>query len=94
MLVCVSYSLISSRPNSPPGWSQRIRDTESTLEFSAQGFKPDMNQKPDFSSQNFLEQHIQDTLAFYETRVYDDVGHFLNTSATMARHTTRILAIG
>lgn len=53
-----------------------------------------MNQKPDFSSQNFLELHIQDTLAFYETRDYDDVGHFLNTSATMAKYTTRLLAIG
>ena len=35
-----------------------------------------MNQKPDFSSQSFLEQHIRDTLAFYEPRVYDKNGGF------------------
>jgi mannose/cellobiose epimerase-like protein (N-acyl-D-glucosamine 2-epimerase family) len=35
-----------------------------------------LNQKPDFTSQSFLEQHIRDTLAFYEPRVYDKSGGF------------------
>ena len=35
-----------------------------------------MIQKPDFTSRKFLEQHIRDTLAFYEPRVYDRTGGF------------------
>jgi len=35
-----------------------------------------MNQITDFSSQAFLEQHILDTLTFYEPRVYDKSGGF------------------
>ena len=35
-----------------------------------------MNQNPDFASRAFLEQHIRDTLAFYQPRVYDQTGGF------------------
>ena len=35
-----------------------------------------MTQKLDFSSRDFLEQHIRDTLAFYQPRVYDKNGGF------------------
>ena len=35
-----------------------------------------MNQNPDFAGRPFLEQHIRDTLAFYQPRVYDKSGGF------------------
>ncbi len=51
---------------------------------------------PDFASRAFLEQHIEDILAFYEPRVFDSNGgffhHFLDDGNIYDHHTRHLVS--